>query len=223
MFSKTFFSRLKHASDITILVGHEILAQCKIPDFNGQNITATNFQPPGVSSISEFHANEQLKADWFKWKDQFIATVKPNLGHYALVEMESIFEGTHLISTSVAGLQKAAGTNNVIEVNGSIKEMTTEAGVERPNIRWFNEPILADAFQKASDISAVCEIFILLGYSLMDEKVNSLPFIAKGNGCYMVEVSKEPTELTRICNESIRDDVSDFLTKLSLIINRVFK
>jgi NAD-dependent SIR2 family protein deacetylase len=211
MFSKTFFVRLKHASDITILYGDEILNSLKVPDFKGSGFDPVTFKPEIIKTLTDYDAHRD---DYLVWRDNIKKNIKPTLGHYSMVDIQSLFESVHIVTTECSGLGKEAGIKNLVELNKNIKNY------EHP--RWFDAAD-QETYKKASAGAAVCEVFIVVGYNIMDEMASKLPFIAKGNGCYMVEVSKTETEFTRHCNESIREDVNDFLPKLAILMKKVYK
>ena len=212
MFSKNFFVRLKHATDITILYGDEIVESLPIPDFKGAAVNKLTFQPENIKSMTDYDANRD---DYLVWRDNIKKTLKPSLAHYSLVDVQSLFDSVHFVTTECSGLGKEAGLKNLVELNKNIKNY------EHP--RWFSETVDEDTYKRASSGAAVCEVFIIAGYTVMDEMASKLPFIAKGNGCYMVEVSSKETEFTRHCNESLREDVNDFLPKLAILMKKVYK
>lgn len=202
MFSKTFFSRLKHASDVTIITGSGMVKTVSYPqtgtlDFRN---TASIERQTGQSALTEL-------ATW-------VASVKPTLGHYALVDMDKKISNLNILTTTADSLHLKAGNENTMELNGNFSNANS--------LRFLNEDVEKSVMDKAIQASAECEVFILCGVELLDPKIESLPFMAKGNGCYMAEIAEAETEMSRHCNEKIYGDVADWLLKLSMIINKVF-
>lgn len=212
MFSKTFFVRLKHATDISILYGDEILKPLTIPDCAGKKVETLPLRPQDINSVEDY---EQIKDLYQEWRKSLNSSLKPTLSHYSLVDIQSLFDSVTVVTTECSGMGKVAGIGNLVELNRNIVDY------ERP--RWFDEPVDPATYKQASEAAAVCEVFIILGYTKMDEMASKLPFIAKGNGCYLVEVSSVETEFTRHCNESLREDLEDFLPKLAILMKKVFK
>ncbi len=55
----------------------------------------------------------------------------------------------------------------------------------------------------------------------MVEPAASLPYIAKGNGAYLVEINTEETPLSENADEVIRIPASKALTGLVMILDRI--
>ena len=55
----------------------------------------------------------------------------------------------------------------------------------------------------------------------MVETAASLPYIAKGNGAYLVEINTEKTPLTDDADEVINHPSAKALTDLALILDRL--
>jgi NAD-dependent deacetylase len=222
MFTKTFFSRLKAANDVTVLTGPGVNLKSKIPLFKGQDVTDTGYLPSDLLSKSNFLSNTDLAQEWLHWRDTELKKVKPSLAHYALIDIASKLSNLHIITLNNDGLHHKATSENIIELNGNVFNETTENGHKIPSIRWQGSSLIASAMSKANEVSAICEMFIMIGCGTLKSEESVYPFLAKGNGCFMVEISEKETDMTRHCNEKFIGDIHDFLPKLALIIQKVF-
>lgn len=162
--------------------------------------TASIERQAGLSALSELNS--------------WVTTAKPTLGHYALVDMDNKISNLNILTTTADGLHIKAGNENTMELNGNF--------ASADSLRFLNEDVAKPVMDKAIQASAECEVFILCGVELLDPKIESLPFMAKGNGCYMAEISETETEMSQHCNEKLFGDVADWLLKVSMIINKVF-
>ena len=61
--------------------------------------------------------------DWYAWRREAVKGVRPNPGHYALVEMERRAPEFTLITQNVDGLHRMAGNQNVLELHGNIQRV----------------------------------------------------------------------------------------------------
>lgn len=204
MFSKTFFSRLKHANDVTIMTGAGVSADIAYPQ------TSIDMRNTAGIDRSAFDADASIASTLSAWAP----SAKPALGHYSFLDIDKKLSNLHLMTTTADGLHTKAGLENVMELNGTFADPST--------LRFKGEAVASGALNRANEVSAVCEVFILVGVELLDDKIESLPYMAKGNGCYMAEISAGETDMTRHCNETLHGDVNDWLVKLSMIINKVF-
>jgi len=239
MFSKTLFVRLKQASNVTILIGNEFSTCSKIPLFKSKDIVLRNYKPESCHSFEEFVSNTSLCNDWYAWRKEMMNVSRPSLAHYSLIDLENKLTELTVLNASSDGLQKKAGTQSLVQLYGHLFEdkcfdcgsvsienespICASCGTGRlhPNVCWFNDEISAEVKAKASSVSAICEVFIALGVNELNEDISVFPFMAKGNGSYVVEISKNESALSSHCNESVRGDVNEILPKLTLLINQI--
>ena len=63
MFSKTFFTRLKAANDVTVMTGPNLNESNKSPSFNGKN-----YNIDGFGNKSDFESDANLVTSFHQWK-----------------------------------------------------------------------------------------------------------------------------------------------------------
>lgn len=121
---KMAISRLKDGrnKNIVVLTGAGISVPSGIPDFRSPKGTWSKFP------VSEYGSIDIFRRDPAKfWKLSYsllqndMSGVKPNEGHIALVELESLGYNVTIVTQNVDGLHSEAGSSNVIEMHGSIK------------------------------------------------------------------------------------------------------
>ena len=94
-------------------------------------------------------------------------------------------------------------------------------GVMRPDIVLFGEALDRSVLAKAQEAAAQCEIFFSIGTSSLVEPAASLPYIAKANGSYLVEINKEKTPLSDAANETILGEAGKILPYLVMLLERI--
>jgi NAD-dependent deacetylase len=243
MFSEKLLLRLKHSSTVTVMTGAGISAESGIPTFRGKDGLWENHKVEELATIDAFQKNPDLFWEFYNWRRGLLKDVQPNLGHYSLVDFERIFPEFHLITQNVDNLHQAAGNKNVIELHGNImRNRCSECGniskkidLElnsppvcskcgqrmRPDVILFGENLDNQNLENAQEMSATCELFFSIGTSSVVEPAASLPFSAKGNGAYLVEINPEETPLTQYVDDYIKGKSGDILPQLVMMIEKV--
>ena len=94
-------------------------------------------------------------------------------------------------------------------------------GKLRPDVVLFGENLDESNIRKAQEASAGCEIFFSIGTSSLVEPAASLPFLAKANGSYVVEINSEETPLSAHANECLRGSAAKVLPALVILIKKL--
>ncbi len=206
--------RLRAAHAVVVLTGAGISAESGIPTFrNPQNGLWANYRPEELATPQAFRANPRLVWDWYAWRRAAVATVLPNAGHRALVEIEARVPQFTLLTQNVDGLHQAAGSRRVIELHGNIRRVkcfdhghpveswpSTGAlpppcpicgSLLRPDVVWFGEQLPAAALEQAADAIRHCDLFLTIGTSLRVEPAASLPYAALEHGATVLILNQE--------------------------------
>ncbi len=244
MFSQKLLSRLKNAYTLTVLTGAGISAESGVPTFRGKNGLWNNYPVDKLATIDALENNPKLFWQFYRWRRDLLKKIKPNLGHYSLVDIENYFEDFTLITQNVDDLHHKAGSTNILELHGnitfnrctscnhlskvesSVMENEVEkcdkcGGLVKPDIVLFGEALNPKILAKAQELSATCEVFFSIGTSALVEPAASLPYIAKGNGAYVVEINPEKTAISDDMDEVIRGEASKVLTQLVMTLDRI--
>ncbi|MGH1363131.1 MAG: SIR2 family NAD-dependent protein deacylase [Calditrichia bacterium] len=247
--SKKLFERLYTATNVVVLTGAGISAASGVPTFRGTSGLWKKFKPHELANVEAFLGNPSLVWEWYRWRSQLVAQVEPNTAHFALTELEQHFEDFMVITQNVDNLHYRAGTENIIELHGNltrnrciecskpadeeaIARMDNEQPGEvptclscgnliRPDVVWFGEMLPQHAIEKAQTLSSQAEVFFSIGTSSTVEPAASLPFLAKGNGAYLVEINTEKTSLTDVCDEHIAAGADEILPGIANVIKKL--
>lgn len=215
--------RLVRANSIAILTGAGVSAESGIKTFRDPDGLWAKFNPAELASADGFMSNPELVWQWYQMRRDVIADSKPNPGHFAIAEMQKLFDDCSVITQNVDQLHQRAGAVNVIELHGNIIDNhcfdckkpyhgeTTLPGKTlpvcpycggriRPSVVWFGEMLPYAALQQAEEASVRAEIFFSVGTSAEVYPAANLPYIAKQNGAFVVEVNPNKTSLTQYAN-----------------------
>ncbi|MBS1955981.1 MAG: NAD-dependent deacylase [Cyanobacteria bacterium SZAS-4] len=209
---------LKRASRVVVLTGAGISKESGIPTFReAQTGLWANYEPEKLATVEGFVKDPSLVWTWYDWRRKMVSNVKPNPGHFALVDLEKIVPQFTLITQNVDGLHKQAGSKNMIELHGNISQykclkhgheavdVLTDSleppachcgSLIRPAVVWFGEALdpksLADSFAA----SERADVFLIIGTSGLVQPAASFPLTAKRCGAKLIEVNPEHTPLS---------------------------
>jgi NAD-dependent deacetylase len=234
---KKFVSK---SDKIVAFTGAGFSAESGISTFRGAGGLWSKYDPAIYADINRFR--EDPSYYWSFFRDErypVIKEAKPNDGHYVLVELETRGKLYRLITQNIDGLHQLAGSSNVIELHGNTREIRClscngvysmdEAykllqedlppkcscgGFLKPSTVLFGEPLPQDALDKAMLAVRNCDMFLVLGSSLVVYPASSMPSIAKKNGSVLVIINIDPTPMDYIADLVINERTSKILSKL---------
>ncbi len=175
-------------------------------------------KPEELASPEAFRRDPKLVWEWYAWRREAIKGVRPNAGHYALVEIARLIPEFTLITQNVDGLHLLAGSPKVLELHGNIlrvrcSDCSTFAedwedgedavphcgkcgGLLRPDVVWFGEHLPRVELEAAVEAARTCSIFLSIGTSGIVQPAAALPHAARNRGALVVEINTEETPLT---------------------------
>ena len=218
-FPKDFLRFVTSATRVVVLTGAGVSQESGLRTFRDAQVGLwSQYKPEDLASPEAFTRDPKLVWDWYAWRREAIKGVRPNPGHYALVEMEKLVPEFTLITQNVDGLHRFAGSQNVLELHGNIQKVRcsqcglfTETWVDdpdsvptcsscggllRPDVVWFGEPLPRGELEAAVKASRACQVFFSIGTSGVVQPAASLAHAARNNGSIVVEINAEPTPLT---------------------------
>ena len=171
---------------LVVLSGSGISAESGIPTFRDAGGLWEGYRVEDVATPEAWHKNKTLVLEFYNQRRKKALEVIPNRGHEVLVELEEFFDVT-IVTQNVDNLHERAGSSKVIHVHGSLFESRSTLdenlvypikGWElnlgdkcalgsqlRPNIVWFGEAV--PLMEKAAHLASVCEIFVVVGTSMV--------------------------------------------------------
>lgn len=151
---------LHEAERIVAITGAGVSAESGISTFRGAGGYWDKYRAEELASPQGFQQNPELVWRWYQERQAHLLKNTPNPGHFALAELEKNTSDFLLVTQNVDGYHQMAGSQNVVEVHGSIWEVKctrephklwrmTEPGkgilhcecqaMARPNVLWFGE------------------------------------------------------------------------------------
>lgn len=229
---------------IVAFTGAGVSTESGIPDFRGPEGLWKKIDPRLVT-IQYFKMFPEVFWYFIVEKFENILKSQPNKAHYALAELEKVGKLSSIITQNVDGLHFKAGSKNVIELHGNMREAVCmncgaivpmeEAlrmakksyyiprcedcgGILKANVVLFNEPLPEEALKRALHESRTCDLMLVIGTSLQVYPAAYMPAIAKQKGAKLVIVNMEPTPLDDSANVVIHAKAGEVLP---VIVNSV--
>lgn len=224
-------------SNVAVSTGAGISAESGVPTFRGKDGLWGKFKAEELATMEAFMANPKIVWEWYNWRRELMARVKPNPGHYAICQMASLFDDFTLITQNVDNLHRQAGSTDVLELHGNIhrnkcarcntivdleQEIDPDdiptcvkcRGPIRPDVVWFGEMLPEDIIAEAFERAEKAEIFFSVGTSALVQPAASLPLVAARNGATLVEINPEQTPLTEVADFYLQGGAGEILPRL---------
>lgn len=220
---------LDRVRSLAVLTGAGISAESGVPTFRGHGGLWRNYRPEDLATPRAFRRDHKLVWEWYDWRRALIGDCRPNAAHDTLAEMESYFDGFTLITQNVDGLHRLAGSRNIVELHGNIWGLRCTRGcrspwedravplheipphcpdcgaLARPDVIWFGESLPGEALDAAFAAAQRCQVMLVVGTSAVVQPAASLPLAALQRGAYVVEINPQPTPLSEVVDEAIRE------------------
>ena len=236
-FPADFLSLLHRTSKLVAITGAGVSQESGLRTFrDAQTGLWAQYKPEDLASPEAFQRDPKLIWDWYAWRREAVKGVRPNAGHYALVDIEARLPEFTLITQNVDGLHRMAGSSNVLELHGNIQRVRcaecytftenwgddTESvpqcsvcgGLLRPDVVWFGEALPRDQLEAAVEAARTCEVLFSIGTSGIVQPAASLAHAARNRGAVVVEINAEPTPLTHKANYAFHGRSGELLPEL---------
>ena len=237
VFPEELIRYLRKAERVAALTGAGVSQESGLRTFrDAQTGLWEQYKPTELASPEAFERDPKLVWEWYAWRREAIQGVRPNPGHYALVEMARHTPDFSLITQNVDGLHRMAGSPQVIELHGNLQRVKcsscgqqvevweqaendvprceTCGGMLRPDVVWFGESLPRSELESAVEAARSCDMFFSIGTSGLVQPAASLAYAARNRGAVVVEINAEPTPLTEKVDFAIHGRSGEILPSL---------
>lgn len=168
---------------------------------------------------------------------------QPNPAHLAIAELERLGKLDCIITQNIDGLHHKAGNSDerIIELHGTAMYVTCLhcgkrydrdeiqdrirkgtkvpycddcSGPLKPATISFGQSMPERETQEAYHRSSTCDLFIVIGSSLVVQPAASLPLIAKRNGAKLVIINRDPTPYDDLADRVIHGQAGFVMTEI---------
>ena len=212
-------ARLPEARSVVFLTGAGISAESGLATFrDAMTGIWSRYRPEDLATPEAFERQPEVVWDWYRWRRRQAAQAQPNPGHLALARLQALLDDTLMVTQNVDGLHQRAGSQDVIELHGSLlRDRCSRAGcgVElpcqdvpsppacpecgdslRPAVIWFGELLPEDTLLTAREAAGRSDLFFSVGTSSQVYPAAELALIAARAGAALVEINPSTTALT---------------------------
>jgi len=206
------------------LTGSGISSESGLPTFRGAGGLWRTHKVEDLASPAGFARDPHLVWTWYNERRAVHMQSKPSAAHVALAELERQVPDFTLATQNVDSLHRRAGSQNVLELHGQLREARCTGCAERrlldvplaldeivhvcggswrPDIVWFGEKLPPDVWSAAVSAVQRAEVLLVIGTSAM---VNPAAQLAThyARAAYVVEINPEETPISARVEMSIR-------------------
>ncbi|MGA1845462.1 NAD-dependent protein deacylase [Deferribacter abyssi] len=239
--------KIVNSKNIVFFTGAGISTESGIPDFRSPTTGLWNkYSDLDFITIDGFKRNPKKFYDFALETFDTIFNAKPNDAHYFISELEIKGKVKAIITQNIDGLHQKAGSKNVLQLHGDLtksiclncnvqystrrifeiaKKLKTAptclqcGGIIKPNVVFFGESLPEDILEESVTYSKNCDLFIVMGSSLVVMPAALLPGYAKEAGATVAIINKTSTPYDSLADIVINDTLSKTVNKLEEVIN----
>ena len=231
------------ARRIAIFTGAGISTESGIPDFRSpggvwSRMSPIYFQDFVRSEARRREAWERAFGGRAGWTGR-----EPNAGHFACARLVAAGKAQAVITQNVDNLHQDAGVpaDRVIELHGNasyasclecglrheladlkaLYEATGDlpacrdcGGIVKTATISFGQSLPQSALARAEVEAMMCDLFLVLGSSLVVTPANTFPLLARQNGAALVIVNRDPTEYDVIADLALHDEIGPTMSEV---------
>jgi NAD-dependent deacetylase len=232
---------LAKSRSAVVFTGAGISTESGVPDFRSPGGVWSRMKPIYYQEfVSSEEMRREAWKRVFSGKMGWTGA-KPNAGHFAVARLVGRGKVSTVITQNVDNLHQESGvpTGQVVELHGNASYATClECGLrheldvlkqsflgrdEIPVCRdcgglvktatiSFGQSMPQDKMLRAEEATLACDLFIVLGSSLVVFPAAGFPLLAKENGAKLVIVNREPTEQDIYADLVIHDGIGRVLS-----------
>jgi NAD-dependent deacetylase len=220
--------------------GAGISTECGIPDFRSPGGIWTKNRPiPFDEFMASQEARDESWRRRLAMEEQFGAA-RPGRGHHALASLYRAGKSPGVITQNIDNLHQASGIapHDVVELHGNTTYATCLECAARYEIAWvrgrfegsggrapdctcggyiktatvsFGQAMPEAEMRRAEELTRDCDLFLVIGSSLVVWPAAGFPLMAKRNHARLVIINREPTDLDDIADLVIHHDIGSVL------------
>ncbi len=233
---------LAGARRVVVFTGAGISAESGIPTYRGDDGVWNKYDPAKYAEIGNFLADPAYYWSFFREvRYPVLREARPNPAHLALARMEQRGKLSAVITQNIDGLHQEAGSKRVLELHGNTRRISCLGcgkgysldivharleevfppdcpacgGVLKPEVVFFGESLPSEVLDEAVNETRECDLFLVIGSSLVVQPAASLPPLAVQGGARLVIINRDPTPLDQMAHLVLHEKASHVLGSLA--------
>ena len=237
---------IRGSERVVALTGAGVSVPSGIPDFRtpGKGLWA-KADPMSVATIDAFHSDTKRFWEFYRPRFHDLADKEPNPAHTVLAELERRGRLEAVITQNIDRLHRKAGSEEVIEVHGSIATAsctscaasyplekveslfdsdgiatcTCCAGKVKPDVVLFGELLPVEAMARAEQLCSSADLLLCIGSSLEVHPVAGLPGLTLGHGGRIAILTRSSTPYDSDAAVRLDGDVAEDLQAVLAVLD----
>jgi NAD-dependent deacetylase len=212
---------LRERQPAVALTGAGVSTESGIPDFRSASGIWASYDPMEYATIDAFRRDPRKVWEFYGLRLRALADAGPNAAHLALAELERRGLLRAIVTQNIDTLHERAGSRDVVEVHGSIREavcledgtrvpraevvrLVEELGappcprcgaILKPDVVMFGELLAGEAIDRATALAREARLLLVVGSTLEVWPVAGLPHVTLAGGGIVAIVNRGPTAL----------------------------
>jgi NAD-dependent deacetylase len=238
----TLAALILKAKKVVVFTGAGVSTESGIPDFRSPGGIWSKYDPDEFTYQRFIADPEARKKQWkILAESGFFAEAKPNLTHYAIAELECLGKLDCVITQNVDNLHQKAGVpdDKVFELHGNMRwvvclncsrrypfeqikarldqgeeEPHCELchGILKPDAVFFGEQLPQKTLMEATYHSQNCDLFIVIGSTLVVYPAAYMPMYAKNAGAKVAIINLMPTDFDQYATVVIHGKAGEIMS-----------
>jgi NAD-dependent deacetylase len=232
---------IRERQPCVVLTGAGISTESGIPDFRSPTGIWSKYDPMEYATISAFRRDPVKVWEFYALRLRVLTEAEPNPGHLALAALERCGLVRAVVTQNIDGLHQRAGSQNVVEVHGSIRTASCLACREqvpladvisalesspappcprcaeivKPDVVMFGELLPEGAMERASELAREAGVLLVVGSTLEVYPVAALPDDTLAAGGALAIVNRGHTPYDARADVRVDGSAGETLTALA--------
>mgnify|MGYP001067477537 CR=1 FL=1 len=232
------------AKKIVVFTGAGVSTESGIPDFRSPGGIWSRYDPDEFTIQKFLSSPEARRTHWKMLTEAGLTTeAEPNPAHYATAELDKLGKLDCVITQNVDNLHQKAGVpdDKVFELHGNmqwalclschkrfpLKEVLQRIkegaevpdcpnchGILKPDAVFFGEALPQGTLMEATRRSQDCDLFIVIGSTLVVYPAAYMPSYAKNAGAKLAIINLTPTPLDHQATVVIQGKAGETMSKV---------
>ena len=209
MTDESVAQQLRDAKAVVVFTGAGVSAESGVPTFRSdanalwREVDVRNFAYP-----DGYRRNQPDAWRWYAARAAKVREVMPNAAHEAIAEIERRVPEFLLVTQNIDGLHQRAGSRNVLELHGNLREArcfecgarspwvadpvcAACGGLLRPDVVMFEEELPPGAMDRAREAAESCDLLLSVGTSNLVWPATEVPRYALRSGADVVIINPD--------------------------------
>ena len=234
---------IENARRMVVFTGAGMSTESGIPDFRSPGGVWSRMKPIYFQDfVASEERRREAWTRTFSGAAGWVGA-RPNAGHLAIARLVKQGKVGVVITQNVDNLHQDSGVpeDRVIELHGNagyakclrcgerhelaelkgpflerglIPACRACGGIVKTATISFGQPMPAEAMARAEAAALACDLFLVLGSSLVVFPAAGLPLTAKGNGAALAIVNRDPTDQDAFADLVLHDEIGPVMSQV---------